>query len=242
MIETILEGVPKEWHPILLKSLSNLEDDYLQFLIAGDYLPGRERLFNAFKSLKPTDVRYILFGQDPYPRKESATGYAFIDGKVKDIFSDKGLSKEINRATSLRNFIKTLLVIDGYLSCKDTSQEAISKIDKSNIIKTLDELKDNLISNGVLLLNTALVFESKNRSRYHLKIWKSFIRVFLEEMNSYSLTLILFGNYANNIQKILPPLHNFTTVSLEHPYNHSFICNKNAHNLFKPMQLLKSSI
>ncbi len=239
MIETILEGVPKEWHPILSKSLNSLPEDYLHFLIKGDYLPGRERLFNAFKSIKPTDVKYILFGQDPYPRKESATGYAFIDGRVKEIFSDRGLSKEVNRATSLRNFIKTLLVIDRYLSCKDTSQEAISKIDKSNIITTLDELKDNLIDSGVLLLNTALVFESKDRSRYHLNIWKSFTKVLLQDMMIYSPSLILFGTYAKEIERLLPNSHTLNIYTFEHPYNQSFICNQKAHRLFGKFALLQ---
>ena len=237
-IEYLLKDISKEWQPILYKALSSLPKEYLEFLKDGDYLPTNNRLLNAFKSIEPQNVKYILFGQDPYPREESATGYAFIDGRVKNIFSDSGLSKEVNRATSLRNFIKTLLVIDGYLDCSDTSQEAISQIDKSQLIQSIDELKDNFISSSVLLLNTSLVFEDKDRSKYHIKIWKSFTKVLLDEMSIYSSTLILFGSYAKEIIKLLEPNHNFNIIQLEHPYNSSFICNREAHKLFSSMMLL----
>ncbi len=238
IIGYLLKDIPEEWHPILSKALSTLPHDYLIFLKEGDYLPDNNRLLNAFKSLKPNDVKYILFGQDPYPRRESATGYAFIDGRVNDIFSSKGLSKEVNRATSLRNFIKTLLVIDGYLSCDDTSQEAISGIDKSGIILTIDELKDNLLKSGVLLLNSALVYESKERSKYHIKIWRSFTEVLLDEMSRYSPSLILFGTHAKDTEKLLPVNHTLNIIRLEHPYNTSFICNEEAHRVFGKMRLL----
>lgn len=239
-IEYLLKDVPKQWHPILSKALSTLPPDYLLFLKDGDYLPHNNRIFNAFKSLKPNEVKYILFGQDPYPRKESAIGYAFIDGRVGDIFSTTGLSTEVNRATSLRNFIKTLLVTEGYLTCDDTSQKAISNIDKSSIIQTIDELKDNFVKSGVLLLNTALVFESKERCRYHIRIWKSFIKVFLNEMSLYTPTLILFGNYAKDIEKLLPQSNDFDIIRLQHPYNTGFICSSTAHRLFGQMKLLET--
>ena len=95
-----LNGIDSEWEEILLPALKSLEPNYQEWLLSSkSYHPSKDKILRAFSTLKPKDLKFILFGQDPYPRKESATGYAFIDGRVKNIFSDTGLSKEVNRAT-----------------------------------------------------------------------------------------------------------------------------------------------
>ena len=235
----MVERVDSSWKKSLSKALGSLEPEYLEFLKSSDsFFPKRENLFNAFSTLPKERVKYILFGQDPYPRLESATGYAFIDGKVKEIFSQKGLSKDVNRATSLRNFIKMALVAEGLLDCSDLSQDAISKIEKSNLIESIDQLRENFEQNGVLLLNTALIFTSKSDSKEHIKSWRGFIASILEEMREINPTLILFGNSAKGIKKHFN-ISSFEKIELEHPYNHSFICNPVAVETFGKMELLK---
>ncbi len=234
-----LNGIDSEWEEILLPALKSLEPNYQEWLLSSkSYHPSKDKILRAFSTLKPKDLKFILFGQDPYPRKESATGYAFIDGRVKNIFSDTGLSKEVNRATSLRNFIKMLLVSDGYLDSSNLSQEAIKSIDKSNLIDSIDELRYNFENSGVLLLNMALLFESAKEQRQHLKAWKSFIEVLLAKLEPLSPKLILFGNYAKELKK-LSISQNFSIFSIEHPYNHTFITNTQAQKLFGSMNLLK---
>ena len=97
------------WHAILktgLQAIARLDSDYLPALVQDTtYLPTEGRIFAAFK--QPIDqVRYVLVGEGPYPRAASATGVCFMDGAVGSLWSDKGLSKQVNRATSLRNFMK----------------------------------------------------------------------------------------------------------------------------------------
>ena len=226
---------------MLVPALRSFDNQYLRWLLESkEYIPPKDKIFSAFSSMKPSDVKYILFGQDPYPRRESATGYAFIDGKVKNIFSQKGLSKEVNRATSLRNFIKMALVAEGSISLEDTSQSAIARIDKRHLIDSIDELRVNFEKSGVLLLNTALIFTSKADSKRHIREWRVFIELFLERFleNSYSAELILFGSYAKDLLKI-PVLKKFSYIEIEHPYNHTFISNQRALELFGDMNLLK---
>jgi uracil DNA glycosylase len=107
-------------------------------------------------------VRYVLVGEGPYPRPESATGVCFMDGAVGELWSETGLSKPVNRATSLRNFMKMLLVADGQLNMDDTGGAALAPIAKAaragGAIQTLAELQDKLIGQGFLLLNASLVF------------------------------------------------------------------------------------
>ena len=229
------------WEPLILQAYGALDAEYRTFLEQDSgYFPTRENFFNAFSTLPKQKVRYILFGQDPYPREESAGGYAFIDEKVKRLFSDTGLSKEVNRATSLRNFIKMALVARGDLRIEDTSQEAIAKVDKAPLITTIKALRENFERNGVLLLNTALVFTQKRDSNKHIKAWRPFMQTLLEMLSEEENppTLILFGNHARSLNRTLP-LDRFESIALEHPYNHTFIGNKNAQNLFGPMKLLE---
>ncbi len=228
----------ESWRTLLDQAYHEMDHEYRTFLRENrDYFPDQENYFNAFKTLPKDKVKYILFGQDPYPRVESAGGYAFIDMHVKTLFSSTGLSKAVNRATSLRNFIKMALVASEELSKEDTSQEALAKIDKSQKIDTIDALRRNFEKNGVLLLNTALIFTDKKSSSKHIKAWQPFIKRMLKELEQQEPKLILFGTHAKALKKQLP-LEKFETIELEHPYNHSFISNPEAHQLFGPMRLL----
>ena len=94
-----------------------------------------------------SSVRTILFGESPYPREGSANGYAFWDAAVENLWSDSGLSKAVNRATSLRNFIKMLLLARGDLN-HDFSQPAIAQLDKSTFHRTADEFFTGLLNKG----------------------------------------------------------------------------------------------
>ncbi len=232
-----LFDVDPQWREDIEASYHALDPAYREFIEGGGYIPERNRIFNAFKTLPKSELRYILFGQDPYPRAESATGHAFIDGAVEAIFSPTGLHKSVNRATSLRNFVKMALVADGRLAADDLSQDAIAKIDKTELIDSIGELRANFEAEGVLLLNAALVFENRGASARHAKEWRPFVASLLERVDE-DIELILFGSIAKTVQKI-PQAAKFRQICIEHPYNHSFILNSTAHELFGPMHLLR---
>ena len=235
----MLTNIHPSWREILKCSLDILDKDYLNFLETNNYyFPNKSNLFNAFKTLPLDKTKYILFGQDPYPRKESALGYAFIDGKVKSLFDKNGgFSKEVNKATSLRNIMKMLLLCEGELK-DDFSKEAIKKISHEKYINSIIELKNNFEKNGVLLLNSALVFTKKEDSKYHAKMWKSFVNTLLEEIQNHDIKLLLFGNISKEIDK-LSSSKNFKKVLVAHPYNVSFITDKKVLEVFCPMKLLE---
>ncbi len=229
----------QSWEALLHEAYSAMDVDYRNFLENDkSYFPSSSDYFNAFKTLPRSKVKYILFGQDPYPREQSAGGYAFIDEKVETLFSDTGLSKEVNRATSLRNFIKMALLARGDLTKEDTSQEAISKIDKQPLINSIEALRFNFEKNGVLLLNTALIFTDKRSSTKHVKAWRPFIEILLKGLEDDAPALILFGTHAKELKKKLS-LETFETIEMEHPYNHTFINNEKALELFGSMRLLE---
>ena len=233
--------IDPSWREIVSYAMKGLDPDYLHYLEREtSYFPDKNAFLNAFKTLPLTRTRYILFGQDPYPRKESALGYAFIDGKVERIFDENGLSKAVNRATSLRNFIKMLLVCEGKLH-EDFSKEAVARVDTSAYIQTIHQLRENFEKNGVLLLNMALVFSTKEESKYHIRAWKGFVRRLLQRLVSHDIELILFGNIAREVEKF-DEAKQFKKHILPHPYNISFISDPRAHALFTKMRLLDQSI
>ena len=234
--------VHKSWQPIINSALNNLDDSYLEFLQQNEeYFPNQSNFLNAFKTLPKDKTKYILFGQDPYPRVNSAIGYAFIDGAVQNIWDEKnGLTKEVNKATSLRNFMKMLLICEGKLQDNDTSKEAIVKANTNEYIKSIRDLLSNFEKNGVLLLNTALIFTSKEDSKKHVKMWKPFVSALLREIKDENIKLILFGSMAKEIEKF-EISNDFEKFYCEHPYNVSFITNKNVQSLFGQMKLLDKS-
>lgn len=235
-----LNPVHPSWHPCLSQALSRLDKEYVTKLAHSDgWLPGPQKIFNAF-SLPLNKVRYVLFGESPYPRRESANGYAFWDSAVKELWSPTGLSKKVNRATSLRNIIKMLLVAEGALPANKLRQENIAALNKHSFVQTNEALFDNFIGRGFLLLNATPVLRPEDNRQKDARAWAPFMSELLAclHMKSSEVHFILLGNIANEIDKILPADAKERTYA-EHPYNHSFITNPNVLNFFKPLHLLR---
>ena len=239
------------WRPVLFNGLAAVaaaDPAYLPALAQDDFLPTGQRLFAAF-ALPLNDVAHVLVGEGPYPRAQSATGVCFMDGAVDGLWSETGLSKPVNRATSLRNFIKMLLVADGQLDASNTSGAALLAVAanaRSNAsIHTLPELQQNLTRQGFLLLNASLVFRAQVAPRLDAKAWAPFLQTVLtalagraKQTGMPAPTLVLWGNVALQL-KSLPVAEHFPHACSEHPYNLSFISNRVMQALFAPMQLLR---
>ncbi|MDF1646337.1 MAG: uracil-DNA glycosylase [Legionellaceae bacterium] len=234
MAPYFLKNTHVDWHNILIEALGVMDEHYLEYLTKEhDYLPKQEALFAAF-SQPLTSTHYILFGESPYPRAESANGYAFWDAAVGALWSDTGLSKSVNKATSLRNFLKMLLYARGDLST-DFSQSAIARLDNGRYHQTLEALFKHLLNQGFMLLNASLVYQ-KNKIPYHARQWAPFMRVLLDRLllEKPNIKLILFGRVAEKISGY----ERFDYLLAEHPYNLSFMTQLKVIDFFKPMDLL----
>ncbi len=233
-----LKTIHPQWLPLVEQALTQVDSDYIDNLQKDPlWLPGPDKIFNAFS--EPLDnLQFILFGESPYPREQSANGYAFWDNAVKEIWSEKGLSKPVNRATSLRNLIKMLLVTREDLQPTNVSQEAITKLDKSNYIQDVSDLFNNFSRNGFLLLNASLVLNQQTVSK-NAKAWRPFMIELLRILafKKPNIQLILLGNIAKQIDA-LEPTKAFTRFYAEHPYNISFINNEKVRKFFQPFDLL----
>jgi uracil-DNA glycosylase len=247
-----LKQADASWQPILLRALEAVDQAdpaYLPALAASDYLPNDGRLFAAFR--QPLDqIRYVLVGEGPYPRAQSATGVCFMDGAVGALWSEKGLSREVNRATSLRNFIKMLLVCEGSLQLEASNGEAMAlasaraRAAGSGYRQSLKEIEDALHGHGFLLLNASLVFRPEVPPIKDGRAWRPFFQVVLnalaERPGLPAPTLLLWGKVAELVTG-LPGSERFPKLVAEHPYNLSFIGNPAMREFFGPLQLLRRS-
>jgi uracil-DNA glycosylase len=230
------------WQPCLREAIKKVDSEYLEKLYrSNDWLPGHDNIFNAF-SLPIQKINYILIGESPYPRAQSANGYAFWDNAVTELWSETGLSKAVNRATSLRNIIKMLLIADGALTPGHTSQTDIANLNKKSLVQTNHQFFNNLLQHGFLLLNASLVLQP-TAVRKDADHWRPFIRHILKHLAQQrpSACLILLGNIANIIDTLLekPFIHK---LYAEHPYNISFIQNPEVIEFFKHLHLLRISV
>ncbi|MES2148795.1 MAG: uracil-DNA glycosylase [Pseudomonadota bacterium] len=239
-----LERADASWQAPLraaLAAMAQAAPAYLPALAADDYLPTEQRLFAAFAQ-PLARTRYVLVGEGPYPRAASATGVCFMDGAVAQLWSPGGLSKPVNKATSLRNFMKMLLVADGLLAPDDTGGAALAPLaQRAGLIQTLPELQAALTEQGFLLLNASLVFRPHVAPAVDARAWLPFLRTVLGALAEAETapTLVLWGKIAEQLAK-LPEAARLPQQCSEHPYNLSFIQHSGMQKLFGPMRLLRS--
>ena len=165
-----------------------------------------------------------------------------MDGAVGSLWCEGGLSKPVNKATSLRNFMKMLLVAEGRLSADSTGGPAMAPVAANagtdGSIQTLAHLQENLIAEGFLLLNASLVFRRHVAPALDAKAWLPFLQTVLEALIDTAPTLVLWGRIAEQLRK-LPESERLPQLVSEHPFNLSFIQHPGMQALFRPMQLLK---
>jgi uracil-DNA glycosylase len=237
-------AIHHEWQDILNDALEAVDADYLSQLVkCGTWLPGIDSLLSAFRRDR-LGVRYVLIGESPYPRAQSANGIAFYDAAVDELWSETGLSKSVNRATSLRNIIKTALLAEGYIKPDPQgkiSQDSIAAIDKSCMLQTMGELFQALADNGFLMLNATPVLHPERKPSLEAKYWHGFLLRLLERLADsldQTATLVLWGKIAESIEP-LEVANRYHKLVCEHPYNLSFIQNPAIQSLFGELKLLR---
>ena len=246
LIHTLLDRsrVHPQWQPLLGQALQSVDPVYLQTLLQdSDWLPGADCLFAAFQR-DLEHCRYILFGESPYPRKTSANGIAFYDAAVDALWSESGLSKAVNRATSLRNLIKTALIAEGLIQPDDQGsvpQSRIAALPKADLIQSIAELFRAFQQRGFLMFNATPVLHTQRSVRRESQVWEPFVQQLLAAIADYRQplpTLVLWGNIAHRIQA-LPAAPGFPQRVSEHPYNLSFLRNKDMLDLLAELKLMQ---
>jgi uracil-DNA glycosylase len=190
--------LPGEWEQFLNSSFPVQEFyNQLEKFINGfeTIIPSKNNIFNVFEFLNPQDVKCVLFGEDPYPRLASACGVAFWDKEINS-WEDK------TNGNSLKNILKSLLVQQGHASYS-TKIDECRKIARLVDFKSPPKLFEHWLSQGVLLVNTAMTFSGNKDKKKHFNFWKDFHKTLIALLNKRenSPYYILWGNKAQAWEK-----------------------------------------
>jgi uracil DNA glycosylase len=187
------------WFEVLYPIIVNLKN-YEYFLMDENrFYPDFINRFNAVNNIDfNNDVQIVVFGQDPYPRKESAIGYAFWDGKI--VSWDSPLSP------SFRNIIKSILINENLVNRESKIKEIRDIIKKNNIFSP-DDFFRNSIKKGVIWLNASLTFEAKSQKilNKHLNFWEPIVEVIIDKIltGSKNVIFVFWGAKSLKLKKYI---------------------------------------
>ncbi len=236
MSKLLKEILSPFWYEKLYKIILK-NDDYKLYLDKDRELtfPKLGNTFKAINDLDNGNAKIVIFGQDPYPREESATGIAFQDGRVES-WESKKLSP------SLRNIFKSILINENLVD-KDIKIAQMREIIKENNVISPIEFFEKSKNNGIVWLNASLTFTSKKSSdlKRHLKFWEPVIDEIILTLlkNNENLIFIFWGNRAKKFQTLInTQKRSYHFVENCHPMLNSF---HEKNNFQEIDQILKSN-
>lgn len=157
-------------------------------------LPVSTDTYKAFECTKPSNLRLVVIGQDPYPGI-----YKDGTGQATGLALDCSNSKEQVLQPSLKAFF------DGI------AEEFECDVHYTNDLHYL-------ATQGVLLLNKSLTV-TQGQIGSHTNVWEKFYEYFLAEVitkNFPGVPILFLGKEASYLQKYVYPLTNPIFV-LDHP-------------------------
>lgn len=217
--------LPQVWQNILDPSfdiISFLNDFTMRVDKAYHVIPDQQSIFKLFYLIDPSQVKCVLYGEDPYPRRTSANGIAFWDQEIRS-WHDK------TRGNSLKHIMKALLIHKGAASYSTPIKDCRSIVNGSKTFPTPDELFISWINQGVMLLNRSLVFTNAKEKAQHFRFWEPFQEALIPYFKANDIPIILWGTKAQSMIKLYKkydyPEH--LIIKQGHPtYQHHFLDKK----------------
>lgn len=193
--EYVEKGIPKGWKRVfdaasdeIIPEISELLSRYSQH---NEIYPPLPLVFNPLKLLKPSEVKVVLIGQDPYIRPNQAVGLSFsVPPTTKVPPSLRRIYKELDQ--------------EGYTGYADR--------------KTGDLLP--WVKKGVFLYNTCLTV-NKGESGSHKALWGEFTDLVINHLNKKkNIAWILLGAKAKAYEsKISSERHGIFMAGHPSPLN-----------------------
>ncbi|KAH0573782.1 Uracil-DNA glycosylase [Spironucleus salmonicida] len=183
-----------------------------------DFIPRPGLIFEAFKLVKsPKQVRIVILGQDPYPRKQSAAGISFLDLQSSTLADKK-------QSISMRNIIKAILQHNRLFF--NTMNDVRDLIESQFAIKQTKSYFTALAEDcGILFLNASLTHEDKASVNKHIKFWEPVIAEAFKSicMESPGVVFLLMGEFAKSYEKYIILGENVRVVKSCHPMMFRFL-------------------
>ncbi|MFI5911403.1 ADP-ribosyltransferase domain-containing protein [Dactylosporangium sp. NPDC051541] len=179
-LAALFAGGGEPWLP-LLKPVIEAQHSAPQFIGPGrdpQIVPVRELTFQALKPNPPHKWKVVVFGQNPYPRPESATGIAMFDNTFHD-WADS----QFGRVVSIRCIIKAAAMWK-YQIPKKTPISEIRALLKAQDTVPPPEWFSSMLTQGVLLLNASLTASADGSlgTDQHTGFWRPVVERLVEEI------------------------------------------------------------
>ena len=180
-----------EWKQIIItnkKDIIKLDSFLLQEIQTKIVCPTPDLVFNAFNYVKPSDIKIILLGQDPYPTITEPHGLSF------------SVPAGVKIPSSLKNIFKNL-----------------KKFNHINNIPTSGDLT-HWAQQGVLLLNCSLTVPEKQKNKHYKYWSNITDNIITHVSNNYSnIIFLLFGSFALDKLNLINTSNNHLISVSSHP-------------------------
>ncbi|MFH7598690.1 ADP-ribosyltransferase domain-containing protein [Streptomyces racemochromogenes] len=220
----LFKGGGEPWLP-LLKPVIEAQPDAARFIGQGrspEVVPVRELTFQALKPHPPHKWKVVVFGQNPYPRPESATGIAMFDNTFND-WKDS----QFGRVVSIRCLIKAAAMWK-YGIVKKTPIADVRALLKERDTVQPPEWFQAMLTQGVLLLNAALTASGDGAmgADRHTAFWRPVAERIVEEIlkakqdadeEDRSVVFAWWGAHARSLKKVVQRLQaKYPDVEVRH--------------------------
>jgi uracil DNA glycosylase len=141
-------------------------------------VPVRELTFQALKPNPAHKWKVVVFGQNPYPRAESATGIAMFDNTFHD-WADS----QFGRVVSIRCIIKAAAMWKYGIAKKTPIADIRALLKKQDTVQP-PEWFQAMLTQGVLLLNASLTASADGSlgTDQHTTFWRPVVETIVEEI------------------------------------------------------------
>ncbi|MFJ9853765.1 ADP-ribosyltransferase domain-containing protein [Streptomyces sp. NPDC101150] len=209
----------------LLKPVIEAQPDAASFIGPGrgpEVVPVRELTFQALKPNPPHKWKVVVFGQNPYPRPESATGIAMFDNTFHD-WKDS----QFGRVVSIRCIIKAAAMWKYGIPKKTPIADIRALLKKQDTVQP-PEWFQAMLTQGVLLLNAALTASSDGvrGADRHPAFWRPVAERIVEEIfkakqnadeEDRGVVFAWWGAHARNLKKVVLQLQEkYPEVEVRH--------------------------
>lgn len=213
-LDGLFAGGGEPWMPLLKPTIEAQPeaDDFIGPHRDQSIVPVRELTFQALKPNPPEKWKVVVFGQNPYPRVESATGIAMFDNTFNE-----WVDSRFGRVTSIRCIIKAGCIWKYGIEFKTPVAKIRGLLAKNQIVQP-PEWFQAMLTQGVLLLNAALTASSDGSlsTDRHTKFWRPVVERVVEaileakqnteEEKNEGVVFAWWGAHAKTLRKIVEKL------------------------------------
>ncbi|MCX4694676.1 ADP-ribosyltransferase domain-containing protein [Streptomyces sp. NBC_01408] len=206
----LFKGGGEPWLPVL-KPVIEAQPDAASFIGPGrspEVVPVRELTFQALKPHPPHKWKVVVFGQNPYPRPESATGIAMFDNTFHD-WKDS----QFGRVVSIRCIIKAAAMWKYGIPKKTPIADVRALLKEQETVQP-PEWFQAMLTQGVLLLNAALTASSDGATGTdrHTAFWRPVAEGIVEEIlrakqnadeEDRGVVFAWWGAHARSLKKVV---------------------------------------